>query len=241
RRLGIGRRAAIWALVFCAPAPPSPAQESSRVDTAIERRRESIQSRLDREGVTRNWFGFGETLAGHGIRFEAAMTLFGQAAASGHDSAAFFGGKLDGLLRADLAEFGLWAGLSLTVHPEYNFGEAANGFGGAILPLNSALQLPGTTPGKRYDTSSLFFRQPINDTFSLIAGKTSLSDAIRSPFCAKSAAGPSTASSGWRTRFQQAERPPFFLFPYHPCHGPNELLISWNTEGPSTDRRLPSG
>jgi len=70
----------------------------------------------------------------------------------------------------------LWEGLSLTAHPEYNFGDAMNGVGGTVLPVNVALQLPGVTSGTRYATSSLFLTQRFNDTFTLIVGKTNLAD-----------------------------------------------------------------
>jgi hypothetical protein len=149
---------------------------SSRVEESLESRRTQIQAALDREGLTRHWFGIGDEFARYGLRFEAGLTFFGSAPYASDESATYGGGKFNGLLKADLHQLGLWNGLRLTVHPEYNFGEAANQFGGAVLPLNVAMQLPGASDGRRYDTSSLFLTQRINDTFSLVLGKSNLAD-----------------------------------------------------------------
>ena len=157
--------------------PAQGEQPPSRVNEAIERRREQVQTVVEKPGVTNHWWGGGAWLRERGIRFEAAATFFAQDPVAGeHGAGADFGGKLDGLLRLDLHKLGLWEGLSLTAHSEYNLGDSTNGFGGTVLPVNVALQLPGVTSGTRYDTSSLFLTQRFNDTFTLILGKTNLAD-----------------------------------------------------------------
>jgi porin len=147
------------------------------VDEALARRREEAMAVVEREGFTNDWWGGGSWLLERGIRFEAAASFFSQDAVAGdYEGRGEFGWKLDGLLRLDLHKLGLWEGLSLTAHPEYNFGDAANGFGATVLPVNVALHLPGVNSGTRYDTSSLFLTQRFNDTFTLILGKTNLAD-----------------------------------------------------------------
>jgi porin len=149
----------------------------ARVDDDINQRQERIRSILEEKGVTNDWFGAGRWLSQQGIELEAALAGFSQdqwwvESESSLDG----GGKLSALLRLDLHKMGVWQGLRLTVHSEYNFGETTNGFGGTVLPVNTAMNLPGTQSGDRYDTSSLFLTQRFNDTFTLIVGKTNLAD-----------------------------------------------------------------
>ena len=170
--------AALLAVLF--PLPYVAAQEASeptRVEEAVGRRKAEIKEALNRPGVTGGWFGASPWLAERGIRFEAAVTGFAQDPFAGSGgSTGDMGGKIDGLLNLNLQKLGLWEGLRLTAHPEYNFGDAANGFGGTVIPVNVAMQLPGVTSGNRYDTSSLFLTQRFNETFTLIVGKTNLAD-----------------------------------------------------------------
>ena len=111
--------------------------DESRVAERIERQRERIQAAVEEPGLTNRWFGAGPWLEEHGIRFAATVTAFGQDPWAGDGvSSSEFGGKLDGLLRMDLSRLGGWEGLNLTVHPEYNIEDSANGFGGTLLPLH---------------------------------------------------------------------------------------------------------
>ena len=176
-RMSNGMISAIILLALCPILPAQDERADSRVDEAVARRRKEIQAAVERRGITDNLWGAGSWLVERGIRLEAAATFFAQDPVAGESEAGGkIGGKLDGLLRLDLHKLGLWKGLSLTAHPEYNFGDASNGFGGTVLPVNVALQLPGVTSGNRYDISSLFLTQRFNDTFTLILGKTNLAD-----------------------------------------------------------------
>lgn len=164
-------------LALVASAAALPEEGDSTVDEAIDRRRERIQSTLAEPGITGGWFGAAPWLEDHGIRFTAAFTGFGQDPWSGDGDMEFQpGGKLDGILRLDLHKLGLWEGLTVIAHPEYNLGESVNGFGGAILPYNVAMRLPGIVASKRFEVSSVFATQKINDAVSLTLGKTNLAD-----------------------------------------------------------------
>jgi porin len=157
---------------------------------------------IEDPGLTNQWFGAGPWLGDRGIRFAAAVTTFGQYPLAGSGDRSFnAGGKLHGLLRVDLNRFGLWEGLSLTVHSEYNFGESSNGFGGTLLPVNLAMQLPGASGSSRYDTYSVFLTQKFNDSVSLLVGKTNLAYvAALHPYAGGSGIAPPTRGDArWRS------------------------------------------
>jgi porin len=104
-------------------------------------------------------------------------TNFYQGLTNGTDEPAQFGGKVDALLTADLGRLGLWTGLSLTSHGEYNYGQGANVNyeGGTVLPVNTALTFPGTG-GEGADVSSLFLSQRFGTTATLSLGKINMLD-----------------------------------------------------------------
>ena len=94
-----------------------------------------------------------------------------------------YGGKTDLLLNADLGRLGLWNGLSVTVHAEYNFGESLNGRGGTIAPVNTALQFPGIEGDDAFDVSSVYLGQTFGESVSLLLGKINIVDiAASKPF-----------------------------------------------------------
>ncbi len=165
----------LWALL---PGSVSAQQDGqSRLEEAIDLRRQRLETLVGESGFTGDWFGAGAWLQERGIRFEAAVTGFYQDLWAGSGGlASAVGGKLDGLLRMDLHALGLWQGLSLTAHPECNLGESVNGIGGTLLPVNVAMQLPGATGRDRFDFSSIFLTQKFGDTATLIVGKTNLAD-----------------------------------------------------------------
>jgi len=87
------------------------------------------------------------------------------------------------LLNADLSKLGLWNGLSLTVHAEYNFGESANERGGTLAPVNTALFFPGMEGTNAFDLSSVYLGQTFGDSVSLVLGKINMIDiAAGKPF-----------------------------------------------------------
>jgi carbohydrate-selective porin OprB len=103
---------------------------------------------LERDTLTGDW-GSGRTwLKKHGITIKPRLTQFYQGMTSGDGDHSFeYGGKADLLLNADLSKLGLWKGLSLNVHAEYNFGKSVNQRGGTIMPVNTALMFPQTVHG----------------------------------------------------------------------------------------------
>ena len=102
------------------------------------------------------------------------LTQFYQGLVAGSGDLGFeYGAKADLLFNADLAALGLWKGLSMTVHAEYNFGSSVNKLGGVIIPVNTALRYPGTND---FDFSSVFFTQKFGDSAVLRVGKMNMID-----------------------------------------------------------------
>jgi len=139
---------------------------------------------LERDTLTGDWGGARTWLKEHGITLKPRLTHFYQGMTSGDDHHNFeYGGKADLLLNADLNKLGLWKGLSLTVHAEYNFGESVNGRGGTLMPVNAALAFPGIKGDAAYDFSEVYIGQKFGDSASLIFGKISIIDYCNSkPF-----------------------------------------------------------
>jgi porin len=72
---------------------------------------------------------------------------------------------------------GLWTGVSLTVHGEYNYGDSVNGRGGTLIPVNTALQFPGIDGADAFDLSSVYVSQSFANSSSLVLGKINMMDA----------------------------------------------------------------
>jgi hypothetical protein len=99
-------------------------------------------------------------LQDRGIRLEPRLSQFYQGLSAGDgDDSHDYGGKADLRMAADLARLGAWDGLSMVVHAEYNFGTSANGRGGVMIPVNTALYTPGMDGGDAFDISSFYFIQ----------------------------------------------------------------------------------
>ena len=137
-----------------------------------------------RSTLTGDWGGGRTWLKEHGITLTPRLTQFYQGMTSGDGDTDFeYGGKADLMLNADLNKLGLWKGLSLTVHFEYNFGHSVNGRGGTLMPVNVALMFPGIEGQDAYDFSSVYFKQMFGDSVSLILGKISIIDyCVPKPF-----------------------------------------------------------
>jgi porin len=114
----------------------------------------------------------------HGITIQPRLTQFYQGMPKGDGAHGFeYGGKADMLLNANLTKLGAWHGLFFSIHGEYNFGEAVNGRGGTLIPVNTAMAFPGTEGKDASDISSYYFKQVMfDDAVSLIAGKISIID-----------------------------------------------------------------
>jgi porin len=140
---------------------------------------------LERDTLTGDWGGARPWLAEHGITLQPRLTQFYQGMTSGEGGPSFaYGSKADLLLHADLSKLGLWRGLSLTIHAEYNFGESLNGRGGTLIPVNTALQFPGIEGADAFDLSSFYVGQTFgDDVVSLRVGKLNIVDLYASkPF-----------------------------------------------------------
>lgn len=139
----------------------------------------------ERSRLTGDWGGGRPWLTEHGITLNPRLTLFYQGMTSGYgdDHNFEFGGKADLLLDANLGKLGLWNGLSLNVHAEYNSGESVNQRGGTIMPVNTALMFPGMEGADAFDFSSVTLTQKFGDSVSLLAGKISIIDyCVPKPF-----------------------------------------------------------
>jgi porin len=117
-------------------------------------------------------------LADLGFIFKSKVTQFAQGQAAGDgDPGIKYGGKADLMMRADLSKLGFWDGLSLTIKGELNFGQNLNASGGTLIPINTALYLPGDDGADYSDISSFFFTQTFGKTASLTFGKINMIDA----------------------------------------------------------------
>jgi porin len=139
---------------------------------------------LERDTLTGDWGGGRTWLEERGITIKGRLTQFYQGMTSGDGDHDFeYGGKADFLLDANLSKLGLWKGLSLTAHAEYNFGESVNQHGGTIMPVNTALAFPGMEGADAFDLSSVYLKQTFGDSVSLMAGKISIIDyCVSKPF-----------------------------------------------------------
>src|SRR5438034_8386384 len=139
---------------------------------------------LERDTLTGDWDGGRTWLQEHGISLAPRLTQFYQGMVAGAGDHDFeYAGKADLLLNADLSKLGLWKGLSLTIHAEYNFGQEVNGRGGTIVPVNTALEFPGIEGAQAFDLSSVFLAQKFGDYVSVVLGKINMIDlAASKPF-----------------------------------------------------------
>ena len=139
---------------------------------------------LERDTLTDDWAGVRPWLKERGIALKPRLTQFYQGLTAGDGDHGFeYGGKADLLLDANLSKLGLWKGLSLSVHAEYNFGESVNQRGGTIMPVNTALMFPGMEGADAFDFSSVTLTQTFGDSVSLLAGKISIIDyCVPKPF-----------------------------------------------------------
>jgi porin len=130
-----------------------------------------------RSTLTGDWGGGRAWLEERGVTVKPRLTQFYQGLTSGEgDHGAEYGGKADLLIDADLDKLGLWKGLSLNVHAEYNFGAAVNLRGKTLMPVNTALMFPGLDDRKAFDFSNVTFKQVFSPSVSLLVGKISIID-----------------------------------------------------------------
>jgi porin len=176
--------AAGFSAVAAAPTDAAPTTGSETAPAVIEPAPST--GFLERDTLTGDWGGARTWLKDRGITLKPRLTQFyqGLAAGDGDGQHEFeYGGKADLLLNADLGKLGFWDGLSLTTHYEYNFGNSINGYGGTLIPVNTALMFPGMRGPNSNDLSSFYFTQTFGESVSLKLGKINLVDLYASkPF-----------------------------------------------------------
>jgi porin len=151
-----------------------------------------------RQTLTGDWGGSRTRLKERGITIAPRLTQFYQGLSAGDGDHGYeYGGKLDLLFNADLHKLGLWDGFSMTVHAEYNFGKSVNGRGGAMIPVNTALNNPGMEGADAFDFSSVYFGQTFGDTVALAFGKINMIDMVS----AKPFMGGAGIDSFWNQTF----------------------------------------
>jgi porin len=165
-----------------APAQPAPSAAAAELAPHSAPHPAPVASAASdlwtRPTLTGDWFGARPWLVDRGITIKPRVTQFYQGLAAGDGDHGFeYGGKADVLIAADLTKLGAWEGLSLAVHIEQNFGSNVNGRGGTLLPVNTALLLPGDEDSDAFDVTNVSFTQRFGESFSLTAGKINMVDA----------------------------------------------------------------
>jgi porin len=128
-------------------------------------------------GLTGDWGGGRTWLNNHGVTILPRVTTFYEGMVAGTGNKDFeFGGKADVQIIFNAEKWGLWKGLKIVTHTEYNFGKSINGYGGKLLPRNTALQFPGLDGPDAFDITSLFISQNIGSNKTLMIGKINMID-----------------------------------------------------------------
>jgi porin len=133
----------------------------------------------DRQELLRIEGGPRDRLEELGLKTRLYWTHFGQSQIRGDGNHSLeLGGRGDLYLTADLSRFGLWQGLSLSVHGQIISGNDVNNQGdGSLLPINTALAFPRLS-GSDEDFSSVYFTQKFTNDVTLSVGKIDMLDVI---------------------------------------------------------------
>lgn len=135
------------------------------------------KSLLTQQNLTGNWGGGRSWLNEHGVTILPRVSTFYEGMVSGTGNNNFeFGGKADVQIILNGEKLGLWKGLKIVTHTEYNFGNSTNGYGGVFLAKNTALFFPGIKGAARFDITSLFIAQSIGTNKTLMVGKINMVD-----------------------------------------------------------------
>ncbi len=130
--------------------------------------------------LTGDWFGHGPALRAAGFDFRLEWSQFYQGLTYGlGDNTWQYGGKLDALAVIDLSRLGLWRGFSLTAQGHLNYGDSANGIGGSLIQVNTALAFPGIEGRNRSDIMALYVTQRFGDLVSVSLGKFNTIEFVR--------------------------------------------------------------
>lgn len=123
------------------------------------------------DGLTRRITASAESMAAHGIVYDAEATQFYQGVTSGGVEQTFeYGGKVDQFLILDSGKMGLWQGMTMTMHAETRFGQDVNNQAVGLAPVNVAMLYPKSN---EHDTAitNLSFAQALNEEVQLTFGK----------------------------------------------------------------------
>jgi porin len=135
------------------------------------------KSLFTQPNLTGDWGGGRSSLQKNGITILPRLSTFYEGMVSGTGNKNFeFGGKADAQIIFDGAKLGLWKGVKIITHTELNFGKAINGYGGTLLPKNTALLFPGIDGASAFDITSLFITQSIGKNKALMIGKINMVD-----------------------------------------------------------------
>jgi porin len=136
----------------------------------------------ERPVITGDWWGHRSTLRDHGLTWNIYSTQFAQGVSSGGlDHGLTYGGRADYLLNVDGHKLGLWQGLFIDLHGETNYGQSANGFTGALMPVNTAALFP-TTNTPVTALTGVKVTQALSESFVVFGGKINTLDGFDQPF-----------------------------------------------------------
>ncbi|MEY2917100.1 MAG: hypothetical protein RIS73_814 [Bacteroidota bacterium] len=135
------------------------------------------KSLATQSSLTGDWSGGRTWLNNHGVTILPRISTFYEGMVAGTGNKDFeFGGKADIQAIFNTEKWGLWKGIKIITHTELNFGKSINGYGGMLLPKNTALFFPGSNGSKAFDISSLFISQTIGKNKALMIGKINMVD-----------------------------------------------------------------
>ncbi|MCU0598199.1 MAG: carbohydrate porin [Desulfobacterales bacterium] len=124
-----------------------------------------------RSTLTGDWGGFRNELAKKGVTFDLSLTQIEQGVVDGGKEEEWeYGGRGEFNLNINTQKLGLWPGGFIKVEAEGNWEDAANGYTGALMPVNTNQIFP--LPGKdELCVPEVSFTQFLSGHFGLTIGK----------------------------------------------------------------------
>jgi porin len=129
-------------------------------------------------GLTGNWFGARDSLAGCGLDFRANVAQFYQGLTTGGLGDEFgYGLKVDFFGTIDGEKLLGWSGLFVNIHEESRFGQSINGNVGSLIPANFALEFPNPT-GAASALTNMQFEQFVSPELVVTVGRLNAADGV---------------------------------------------------------------
>ena len=173
------RRCTYIVLVVLCLAPLNPGRVLAQADSQPPPFGGAWDSRLK---LTGDWGGLRDQLRDHGVTLDISTTAYYQGTASGGLEDGFeFGGRSDYVLNVDGQKAGLWPGFFINLHGETVYGDSANLFTGAVVPVNIGRAHPGFF-GTAGALTAVKFTQALSENFVVFAGKINTIDNVQQPF-----------------------------------------------------------